>query len=53
MGGATVLKGNLGSRRVGPGAKQVRSAEYDVDTRVMSMSFWDGDDHRIESGDEE
>ncbi len=36
-----------------PGAKQVRSAEYDVGTRVMSMRSWDGNDHCIESGDEE
>lgn len=36
----------------GPGAKQVRSAEYDAGTRVTRMTFQDGSEHRIESGDE-
>ena len=37
----------------GPGAKQVRSAEYDAGTRVTRMTFQDGSEHRIENGDEE
>lgn len=35
------------------GAKRVRSADYDVATRATKLSFWDGTENLIESGEEE